>query len=55
MSSRLNDRQSTVMTAVNETSYFHLFRSSVKRVAATLDAIDHKKFRDKFGDQFNYS
>lgn len=24
------------------------------RVAATLDKIDKKKHRDKFGDQFNY-
>jgi len=29
-------------------------RSSVKKVANILDGIDQRKFRDKFGDQFNY-
>lgn len=29
-------------------------KKSLKRVAETLDKIDHKKHRDKFGDQFNY-
>jgi len=26
----------------------------VKRVARAMDAADHKRFRDKYGDQFNY-
>ncbi|XP_067008916.2 UV-stimulated scaffold protein A isoform X3 [Anabrus simplex] len=29
-------------------------RSAMKRVAEALDRADHKRFRDKFGDQFNY-
>jgi hypothetical protein len=29
-------------------------RSSVKKVAQILDSMDQRKFRDKFGDQFNY-
>lgn len=29
-------------------------RGTVKRIAATLDKFDHRRFRDKFGDQFNY-
>lgn len=29
-------------------------KSSVKKVANILDGIDQRKFRDKFGDQFNY-
>ena len=29
-------------------------RSSSKRVAAALDKADSKRFKDKFGDQFNY-
>lgn len=31
-----------------------VFRSSVKKVAKILDNMDQRKFRDKFGDQFNY-
>jgi hypothetical protein len=30
------------------------FRGTVKRVARAMDAADHKRFRDKYGDQFNY-
>jgi hypothetical protein len=30
------------------------FRGTVKRVARTMDTADHKRFRDKYGDQFNY-
>lgn len=29
-------------------------RGTVKRVARTMDTADHKRFRDKYGDQFNY-
>ncbi|KAF6205498.1 hypothetical protein GE061_019671 [Apolygus lucorum] len=29
-------------------------KRSLKRVAATLDKLDQKRYRDKFGDQFNY-
>ncbi|KAL5241831.1 hypothetical protein ACI65C_009241 [Semiaphis heraclei] len=29
-------------------------KSSVKKVAKILDGMDQRKFRDKFGDQFNY-
>ncbi|XP_050435748.1 UV-stimulated scaffold protein A-like isoform X2 [Adelges cooleyi] len=29
-------------------------KSSVKKVAKILDSMDQRKFRDKFGDQFNY-
>ncbi|KAL4143742.1 hypothetical protein QTP88_006036 [Uroleucon formosanum] len=29
-------------------------KSSVKKVAKLLDCMDQRKFRDKFGDQFNY-
>ncbi|XP_025409474.1 UV-stimulated scaffold protein A-like isoform X2 [Sipha flava] len=29
-------------------------KSSVKKVAQILDSMDQRKFRDKFGDQFNY-
>lgn len=29
-------------------------RSTVKKVARTLDNLDQKRFRDKFGDQFQY-
>jgi hypothetical protein len=31
-----------------------IFRSAMKRVAADLDALDNKKARDKFGNQFVY-
>ena len=31
------------------------FRGVMKRVASKLDALDHKRHRDKFGNQFNYS
>ena len=34
--------------------FFLIHRSSIKRVASTLDKLDHKRFRDKYGDQFNY-
>lgn len=30
------------------------FRGTVKRVAKAMDSADHKRFRDKYGDQFNY-
>lgn len=26
----------------------------MKRVAADMDKLDRKRFRDKYGDQFNY-
>lgn len=29
-------------------------RATVKKIAASLDNLDHRRFRDKFGDQFNY-
>ncbi|XP_050534156.1 UV-stimulated scaffold protein A-like [Daktulosphaira vitifoliae] len=29
-------------------------KSSVKKVAKIMDSMDQRKFRDKFGDQFNY-
>uniref|UniRef100_A0A0K8T5M2 UV-stimulated scaffold protein A C-terminal domain-containing protein n=1 Tax=Lygus hesperus TaxID=30085 RepID=A0A0K8T5M2_LYGHE len=29
-------------------------KRALKRVAATLDKLDQKRYRDKFGDQFNY-
>ncbi|XP_069695250.1 UV-stimulated scaffold protein A-like [Periplaneta americana] len=29
-------------------------RGAMKRVATALDAADHKRFRDKYGDQFHY-
>ena len=31
-----------------------IFRSAMKRVAADMDALDNKKARDKFGNQFVY-
>lgn len=32
-----------------------IFKSAtVKKIAASLDNLDHRRFRDKFGDQFNY-
>jgi len=34
--------------------HYCIFRSSVKKVAKILDGMDQRKFRDKFGDQFNY-
>jgi hypothetical protein len=30
-------------------------RGSIKRIAETMDSINHKKFKDKYGDQWNYS
>uniref|UniRef100_T1ISH9 UV-stimulated scaffold protein A C-terminal domain-containing protein n=1 Tax=Strigamia maritima TaxID=126957 RepID=T1ISH9_STRMM len=32
-----------------------LSKSAMKRVSSNLDNTDYKKYRDKFGDQFNYS
>ncbi|CAL8079947.1 unnamed protein product [Orchesella dallaii] len=32
-----------------------LNKASLKRVASTMDSISHKRFRDKFGDQWNYA
>ena len=29
-------------------------RSAMKRVAATLNSLDHRRHKDKFADQFNY-
>ena len=29
-------------------------RSAMKRVATTLNALDHRRHRDKYADQFNY-
>ncbi|ODM91767.1 UV-stimulated scaffold protein A [Orchesella cincta] len=32
-----------------------LNKQSLKRVASTMDSLSHKRFRDKFGDQWNYA
>ncbi|XP_071455145.1 UV-stimulated scaffold protein A-like [Hetaerina americana] len=51
----LADIKAAQNTAYNRLAKKIFKKSTMKRVASTLDAIDHKKFRDKFGDQFNYS
>jgi len=38
----------------NKIMHNYTCRSSVKKVAKILDGMDQRKFRDKFGDQFNY-
>lgn len=48
----LNDKQSTARTRLEKKVFD---KSAVKRVAQTMDDLDYKKFKDKFGNQFNYS
>lgn len=49
----------TDIKASHNTTYSRLSKkvfqkSSMRRVAADLDKLDRKRFRDKYGDQFNY-
>lgn len=42
-----------IIMCSNNKSYI-CFRSTLSKVAATLDKLDFVKHRDKFGEQFNY-
>ncbi|PNF21513.1 UV-stimulated scaffold protein A [Cryptotermes secundus] len=49
----------TDISAKQNTAYTRLSkkifkRGAMKRVARSMDAADHKRFRDKYGDQFHY-
>ncbi|XP_034240893.1 UV-stimulated scaffold protein A-like isoform X2 [Thrips palmi] len=49
----------TDVKAIHNTTYSRLSKkvfekSSMRRVASDLDKLDRKRFRDKYGDQFNY-
>ncbi|XP_014283526.1 UV-stimulated scaffold protein A [Halyomorpha halys] len=50
----LTDLNEIKNTPANRISKKIFNKKAVARVAATLDKIDQKKHRDKFGDQFNY-
>ncbi|KAJ1523006.1 hypothetical protein ONE63_002142 [Megalurothrips usitatus] len=50
----LTDIKATQNTTYNRLSKKVFQKSSMKRVAADLDKLDKKRFRDKYGDQFNY-
>ncbi|CAH1403045.1 unnamed protein product [Nezara viridula] len=47
----LNEKKNTPMNRISKKIFN---KKAMARVAATLDKIDKKKHRDKFGDQFNY-
>lgn len=49
----------TDVKSIHNTTYSRLSKkvfqkSSMRRVASALDKLDRKRFRDKYGDQFNY-
>lgn len=50
----LTDINAKQNTAKNRLSKLVFKRSAMKRVARALDNIDHRRFRDKYGDQFHY-
>lgn len=43
-----------VLIIIGNKLIYVCFRETVKKIAASLDKFDHRRFRDKFGDQFNY-
>nr|CAD7570905.1 unnamed protein product [Timema californicum] len=50
----LTDIKAQQNTSLSRLSKKIFKKSAMKRVARSLDAQDHKRFRDKYGDQFHY-
>lgn len=50
----LTDLKASHNTTYNRLSKKVFEKSSMRRVAADLNKLDRKRFRDKYGDQFNY-
>ncbi|XP_039279161.1 UV-stimulated scaffold protein A [Nilaparvata lugens] len=50
----LTDIKKSLDTTTNRLNKKIFDKASMKRVANRLDSIDRRRYRDKFGDQFNY-